>query len=59
LKRVVMQRLLPNEDAEAGLRALCRLSSKLWSEISYARRGMFFKEKKVDLRQTYKEFNEN
>jgi len=54
-----MQRLLPNEDAEAGLRALCRLSSKLWSEISYARRGMFFKEKKVDLRQTYKEFNEN
>jgi len=54
----MMLRLLPDGDAEARLRALCSLSSKLWSEINYARGRMFFKEKKVNLRQLYKEFYE-
>jgi len=28
------------------------LVSRLWKEINYARRRMFFKEKKVDLKKT-------
>jgi len=34
------------------------LSSKLWNELSYARRRMFFETKSVDLKGTYKEFYE-
>jgi putative transposase len=50
LMRAVVLRLLPDEEAEARLRALCSLSSKLWNEVDYAWRRMFFKEKKVDLK---------
>ncbi|MEL9908669.1 MAG: transposase [Desulfurococcus sp.] len=58
MKRTVTLRLLPDKDAEAKLRALCSLSSKLWNELSYARRRMFFETKSVDLKGTYKEFYE-
>ncbi|MEM4971712.1 MAG: transposase [Sulfolobales archaeon] len=56
--RTVMLRLLPDEVAEERLKSLCNLSSKLWNEINYARRRMFFETKRVDLKQTYKEFYE-
>ncbi|MEM1610416.1 MAG: hypothetical protein QXQ57_02070 [Sulfolobales archaeon] len=56
--RAVMLRLLPDEEAEARLRILCDISSKLWNEVNYARRRMFFETKKVDLKTTYKEFYE-
>lgn len=58
MKRTVTIRLLPDKDSEAKLRALCSLSSKLWNEVSYARRRMFFETKSVDLKGTYKEFYE-
>ena len=58
MKRTVTIRLLPDKDAEAKLRALCSLSSKLWNEVNYARRRMFFETKRVDLKRTYKEFYE-
>ncbi|MEM4971062.1 MAG: hypothetical protein QXE01_07420 [Sulfolobales archaeon] len=44
--RAVMLRLLPGEGAEERLRKLCDISSKLWNEINYARRRMFFETKK-------------
>ncbi|MDK6029005.1 hypothetical protein QPL79_06475 [Ignisphaera sp. 4213-co] len=53
-----MLRLLLDEETEAGLRALCSLSSKLWNEVNYARRRQFFETKRVDLRNTYKKFYE-
>ncbi|MEM4970162.1 MAG: transposase [Sulfolobales archaeon] len=56
--RTVMLRLLPDGETEARLRKLCDISSKLWNEINYARRRQFFETKKVDLKQTYKEFYE-
>ncbi|MGC9149077.1 MAG: RNA-guided endonuclease InsQ/TnpB family protein [Sulfolobales archaeon] len=58
MKRTVMLRLLPDEEVEAGLRALCSFSSKLWNEINYSRRRQFFETKRVDLRNTYREFYE-
>jgi len=45
LRRTVLLRLVPDEEAGARLRALCSLSSKLWNEINYAERSMFSKEK--------------
>lgn len=39
LKRTVTLRLLPDGGAEARLKALCSLSSKLWNEVNYARRS--------------------
>ncbi|MEM4972034.1 MAG: transposase, partial [Sulfolobales archaeon] len=50
--------LLPDEVADERLRTLCNLSSKLWNEVNYARRRQFFETKRVDLKQTYKEFYE-
>ena len=58
MKRTVTVRLLPDKDAEAKLKALCSLSSKLWNEVNYARRRMFFETKRVDLKGTYREFYE-
>ncbi|AFL67206.1 RNA-guided endonuclease InsQ/TnpB family protein [Desulfurococcus amylolyticus] len=58
MKRTVTIRLIPNRDAEAKLKALCSLGSKLWNEVNYARRRMFFEAKRVDLKSTYKEFYE-
>jgi len=43
---------------ESKLKLLCSLSSKLWNEVNYARRRMFFEKKGVELRGTYKEFYE-
>ena len=56
--RTSIVRLLPNKSAEAKLKSLCGLSSKLWNEVTYARRMQFFEKKKVDLKTTYKEFQE-
>jgi len=47
-----------DKDTEAKLKALCSLSSKLWNEVNYARRMQFFGKQKVDLKTTYKEFQE-
>jgi len=51
-------KLLPNKSTEAKLKSLCSISSKLWNEVTYARRMQFFGKKKVDLKTTYKEFQE-
>jgi len=56
--RTSIVRLLPNKSTEAKLKALCSVSSKLWNEVTYARRMQFFAKKKVDLKTTYKEFQE-
>ncbi|MEM1611403.1 MAG: hypothetical protein QXQ57_07145 [Sulfolobales archaeon] len=56
--RAVVLRLLPYEEVKARLKILCNLSSKLWNEVNYARRRRFFETKKVDLKNTYKEFYE-
>ena len=58
MRRTVTVRLLPDKDAEAKLRALCSLSSKLWNEVNYERRRQFFEAKRVDLKQTYRKFYE-
>jgi len=50
--------LIVDKDAEARLKALCSLSSKLWNEVNYARRQRFFEGNGVDLKSSYKEFYE-
>jgi len=54
--RTSVVRLLPNKSTEAKLKSLCSISSKLWNEVTYARRMQFFWKEKVDLKTTYKEF---
>ncbi|MDT7895690.1 MAG: hypothetical protein RQ855_05750 [Desulfurococcales archaeon] len=39
--RTVMLRLLPDEEAEARLKALRSLASKIWNEVNYVRRRQF------------------
>jgi len=60
--RTSVVKLLPNKCAEAKLKALCSLASKLWNEVTYARRMQFFSGKTVDFKGTYtqfyKEYNE-
>jgi len=58
LRRASIVKLTPDKDAEAKLKALCSLASKLWNEVNYARRQQFFSNGKVDLKCTYKEFYE-
>ena len=58
MKRTATIRLLPDRSAEAKLKALCSLASKLWNEDNYVRRRQFFESKRVDLKSTYKEFYE-
>ena len=58
LKRSSVVVLAVDKVAEAKLKLLCSLSSKLWNEVSYARRRMFFETGRVDLKSTYKEFYE-
>jgi len=58
MKRTSIVKLVPDKDNEAKLKALCSLSSKLWNEVTYARRMQFFGKQKVDLKTTYKEFQE-
>jgi len=50
--------LVVDKESESKLKILCSLSSKLWNEVNYARRRMFFEKKGVDLKATYKEFYE-
>jgi len=58
MNRTSVVKLTPDKDAEAKLKALCSLASKLWNEVNYARRQQFFGNKGVDLKGTYKEFYE-
>ncbi|MEM0025375.1 MAG: transposase [Zestosphaera sp.] len=58
MKRTLTLRLLPDRGSENKLKLLCSLSAKLWNEVNYTRRRMFFEEKRVDLEATYKEFYE-
>ena len=53
-----MVELDPDREAWNKLKLLCSISSKLWNEVNYARRRQFFETKRVDLRNTYKEFYE-
>ncbi|MEM0296539.1 MAG: transposase [Zestosphaera sp.] len=58
MKRTVTLRLAPDRESENKLKLLCSLSAKLWNEVNYTRRRMFFEEKRVDLKTTYGEFYE-
>ncbi|MEM1899394.1 MAG: hypothetical protein QXN90_02375 [Zestosphaera sp.] len=58
VRRTVVLRLAPDRESENKLKLLCSLSAKLWNEVNYTRRRMFFEEKRVDLKATYKEFYE-
>jgi len=58
MKRTSIVRLVVDKNAEERLKLLCSLSSKLWNEVNYARRKMFFEKKGVDLKATYKEYYE-
>jgi len=54
--RTSIVRLQPRKRTEAKLKALCSIASKLWNEVTYARRMQFFGKEKVDLKGTYNEF---
>jgi putative transposase len=58
VKRTSIVRLVVDKDAEERLKLLCNLSSKLWNEVNYARRRMFFEKRGVDFKATYKEYYE-
>jgi putative transposase len=58
MKRASIIELVVERDAEEKLKLLCNLSSKLWNEVNYARRRMFFGKNGVDLKMTYREFYE-
>jgi len=58
MRRTSVVELVVDKEAESKLKLLCSLSSKLWNEVNYARRRMFFEKKGVDLKSTYKEFYE-
>ena len=58
MRRTSVVELLIDEKSKKALKLLCSLSSKLWNEVNYARRKMFFEAKRVDLKAAYKEFYE-
>jgi putative transposase len=58
MKRTSIVELIVNKNSEERLKLLCSLSSKLWNEVNYARRRMFFEKKGVDLKTTYKKYYE-
>jgi putative transposase len=58
MKRTSIVELVVDKSSEEKLKLLCSLSSKLWNEVNYARRRMFFEKRGVDLKATYKEFYE-
>ncbi len=58
MRRTSVVELVVDKSSEERLKLLCNLSSKLWNEVNYARRRMFFKKRGVDLKATYKEFYE-
>jgi len=45
MRRTSVVELVVDRGSEGRLKPLCSLSSKLWNEVSYARRRMFFKKK--------------
>ncbi|MCC6054918.1 MAG: transposase, partial [Thermosphaera sp.] len=58
MRRTSVVELVVDKSSEERLKLLCNLSSKLWNEVNYARRRMFFEKRGVDLKATYKEFYE-
>jgi len=56
--RTVRLRLLPTKQQDKRLHKIAGTCSKLWNQINYARRKMFFEEKRVNIEETYKEFYE-
>ncbi len=56
--RTIIVRLFPNGYQQRKLRKLAEDSSKLWNETNYERRQQFFKEKKVDFKDTWKKYYE-
>jgi len=58
MRRTSVVKLVPGRDAVTKLKALCSLASKLWNEVNYVRRKQFFENKRVDLKETYREFYE-
>jgi len=56
MRRTSVVELLVDKEGENKLKLLCSISSKLWNEVNYARRRMFFESKRVDLKATYREF---
>ena len=50
MKRTSVVELIVDKEAENRLKLLCSLSSKLWNEVNYARRRMFFEARGVDLK---------
>jgi len=58
MKRTSIVELVVDKNSEEKLKLLCSLSSKLWNEINYTRRRMFFEKKGVDLKTTYKKYYE-
>jgi len=58
MRRTTVVELIVDKEAENRLKLLCSLSSKLWNEVNYARRRMFFEARGVDLNSTYKDFYE-
>ena len=58
MRRISIVELVVNGEVEDKLKVLCSLSAKLWNDVNYARRRMFFEKKRVDLKGTYKEFYE-
>ena len=49
MKRTSIVRLIVDKNSEEKLKLLCSLSSKLWNEVNYSRRRMFFEKRGVDL----------
>jgi len=58
MKRTSIVELIVDKNSEERLKLLCSLSSKLWNEVNYTRRRMFFEKKGVDLKTTYKKYYE-
>jgi putative transposase len=56
MKRASVVRLTVDKSSEEKLKLLCSLSSKLWNEVNYARRRMFFEKRGVNFRAAYREF---
>jgi len=52
MRRASIVELVVDENAEEKLKLLCSLSSKLWNEVNYARRRMFFEKKGIYLKAT-------
>jgi len=58
MRRTSVVELVVDKSSEERLKLLCSLSSKLWNEVNYVRRRMFFEKRGVDLKATYKEYYE-